>query len=146
MLRYDRNLKQVARGLRNGMTRSEQMLWARLRGRQVQGIQFYQQKPLGVYILDFYAPKARLVVEVDGPQHLELEHGENDARRDAYLTGAGLKVLRFSNTQIFQELNEVVTLISKALIERTHTSPHFIEATLLLPPFRKGGPGGIPHP
>ncbi len=89
MLRYDRNLKQVARGLRNGMTRSEQMLWARLRGRQVQGIQFYQQKPLGVYILDFYAPKAKLVVELDGLQHLELEHGENDARRDAYLAGAG---------------------------------------------------------
>ena len=122
MLRYDRNLKQVARGLRNGMTRSEQMLWARLRGRQVQGIQFYRQKPLGAYILDFYAPKARLVVEVDGPQHLELEHGENDARRDAYLAGAGLKVLRFSNTQVIQELDEVVKLTSKALMERINVT------------------------
>ena len=156
MLRYDHNLKQVARGLRNGMTRSEQLLWARLRGRQIQGIQFYRQKPIGVYIVDFYAPKAKLVVEVDGPQHLELEHGENDARRDAYLAGAGLKVLRFSNTQIFQELNEVVTLISKALMERMNVTyfnvtyfserdyvpSTFVEATLL-PPFRKGGPGGI---
>ena len=131
MLRYDRNLKQVARGLRNEMTHSEQMLWARLRGRQIQNVQFYRQKPLGVYIVDFYAPKAKLVVEVDGPQHLDLEHEENDARRDAYLAGAGLRVLRFSNTQVFQELDEVVTLIAKALMEQ-------INVTITL--FRRGNP------
>ena len=85
------------------------------------------------------------MVELDGLQHLELEHGENDARRDAYLAGAGLKVLRFSNTQVIQELDELVNLIANALPERTRPSPHFVKVTLL-PPFRKGGPGGISHP
>ena len=85
------------------------------------------------------------MVELDGLQHLELEHGENDARRDAYLASAGLKVLCFSNTQVIQELDELVNLIANALPERTRPSPHFVEVTLL-PPFRKGGPGGISHP
>ena len=129
MLRYDRNLKQVARGLRNETTRSEQMLWARLRGRQMQSVQFYRQKPIGAYIVDFYAPKAKLVVEVDGPQHSDLDHRENDARRDAYLAGAGLRVLRFSNTQVLQKLDEVVTLIAKALMERINVT---------ITPFRRG--------
>ena len=118
VLRYDNKLNQVARGLRNGMTRSEQLLWARLRRRQVQGIQFYRQKPIGVYIVDFYAPKAKLVVEVDGRQHLELHHSENDASRDTYLAGARLSVLRFSNTQVSQELDTVVTIIAKTLMDR----------------------------
>ena len=136
MLRYDRNLKQVACLLRNEMTRSEQMLWARLRGKQIQSVQFYRQKPIGAYIVDFYAPKAKLVVEVDGSQHLDLDHEENDAKRDAYLASAGLGVLRFSNTQVLRELDAVVNVISRALMERMDVNP-------FIPPFRKGGPGGI---
>ena len=100
------------------MTSSEQLLWARLRRRQVQGIQFYRQKPIGVYIVNFYAPKAKLVVEVDGQQHLELDHSENDASRDTYLAGARLSVLHFSNTQVSQELDTVVTIIAKTLMDR----------------------------
>jgi very-short-patch-repair endonuclease len=100
------------------MTLSEQLLWARLRGRQIQGVQFYRQKPIGVYIVDFYAPKAKLVVEVDGRQHLELDHRENDASRDAYLAGAGLSVLRFSNPQVSRELDTVMTVIAKTLMDR----------------------------
>ena len=115
VLRYDGKLKQAAHRLRNKMTHSEQLLWARLRGRQIQGIQFYRQKPIEVYIVDFYAPKAKLVVEVDGRQHLKLDHRENDARRDTYLAGAGLRVLRFSNAQV---LDTVVTIIAKALMDR----------------------------
>ena len=156
MLRYDNKLKQVARGLRNGMTRSEQLLWARLRRRQDQGIQFYRQKPIGVYIVEFYAPKAKLVVEVDGQQHLELDHSENDASRDTYLAGARLSVLRFSKTQESQELDTVVTIIAKPLMDRMNPSQLFISGdtpqptyfflqTTLLPPFRKGGQGDFHH-
>ena len=97
MLEYNPNLKLIARSLRTEMTASEQMLWSRLRKKQLQSTQFYQQKPIGTYIVDFYAPKAKLVVEVAGSQHLGLEHRQNDGERDAYLASQGLRVLRFSN-------------------------------------------------
>ena len=100
------------------MTNSEQMLWSRLRKKQLQSTQFYRQKPIGTYIVDFYAPKAKLVVEVDGSQLLGLEHRQNDAERDAYLTSEGLRVLRFSNMQVLQERDAVLEVIFRVLTER----------------------------
>ena len=123
MLIYNRNLKQTARHLRKEMTLCEQMLWARLRKKQVRGVQFYRQKPIGTYIVDFYAPKAKLVVEVDGSQHLGLEHRQNDTERDAYLTSEGLQVLRFSNIQVLEELDAVVGIVSRALGKQSDENP-----------------------
>ena len=71
MLQYSENLKNPARDLRRNLTDSEQVLWHRLRGKQILGIQFYRQKPLGRYIVDFFAPRAKLIIEVDGSQHFE---------------------------------------------------------------------------
>jgi very-short-patch-repair endonuclease len=62
------------------------------------GVQFYRQKPVGDYIVDFLAPKTKLVVEVDGSQHTESEHAKKDKDRDEYLAAVGLKVLRFNST------------------------------------------------
>jgi very-short-patch-repair endonuclease len=74
MLRYDNHLKDTSRLLRKNMTDSERLLWSRLRRKQIAGMQFYRQKPIGKYIVDFYAPKAKLVIEVDGSQHMESEN------------------------------------------------------------------------
>ncbi len=123
MLKYNPNLKHIARSLRAEMTPSEQMLWSRLRRRQLQGVQFYHQEPIGDYIVDFYAPKASLVVEVDGSQHLGPEHGQNDAERDACLASEGLRVLRFSNMQVLQELDAVVDIILKVLVNQVDEIP-----------------------
>lgn len=123
MLIYNSNLKQTARRLRKEMTPSEQLLWARLRRKQLQGTQFYRQKPIGTYIVDFYAPNAKLVVEVDGSQHLVLKHRQNDRERDAYLTNAGLQVLRFSNMQVLQEIDAVVDAISQVLAKQSDENP-----------------------
>ena len=71
MLRYAASLKGRARALRKSLTESETALWSRLRGKQLLNIQFYRQRPIGQYIVDFFAPRARLVVEVDGSQHME---------------------------------------------------------------------------
>lgn len=117
MLQYNRNLKRKAGSLRKNMTDSERLLWARLRRKQILGVQFYRQKPIGSYIVDFYAPKAKVVVEVDGSQHFDAKHIEVDNRRDAYLTGQGLCVLRFNNLQIFQELDSVMELIHRTVME-----------------------------
>jgi very-short-patch-repair endonuclease len=84
MIKYNPNLKERGR-FRSQMTDAERALWTRLRGKQVQLVQFYRQKPVGNYIVDFYAPKAKIVVEVDGSQHMESEHADTDSRRDAYL-------------------------------------------------------------
>src|SRR5262249_55231340 len=75
-------------------------------------------KPLANYIVDFYAPRAGLVIEIDGSQPLEEAHAARDAQRDAYLAHQGLQVLRFHTTQILQELDAVVEMIFRVLAER----------------------------
>ena len=83
--RYKQHLKQIARHLRREMTDAEHALWGKLRRKRIQGIQFYRQRPIGDYVVDFYAPKVKLVVEVDGSQHLSPDGIQRDYRRDAYL-------------------------------------------------------------
>ena len=126
MLRYKSNLKPIGRRLRSEMTECERLLWSRLRRKQLHGAQFYRQKPIGSYIVDFYAPAVRLVVEVDGPQHQDYIYAQNDAHCDESLKSQGLRVLRFTNLQVLQELDSVVCVVAEAL-----KSP--------LPPFTKGG-------
>ena len=104
MLKYNPHLKQGARRLRKEMTPSERALWSRLRRKQLRDVQFYRQKPIGNYIVDFYAPKSKLVVEVDGSQHLGSIHKQNDAERDSYLESAGLQVLRFNTSRFCRSL------------------------------------------
>jgi len=118
MLRYKTNLKYNARRLRREMTDSEKLLWSRLRRKQVLDVQFYRQKPVGNYIVDFYAPKVRIVVEVDGSQHMERNGEQKDAWRDIYLNNQGLCVFRFNNLQVLQELNSVMGVIYQAVKEK----------------------------
>ena len=104
---YTATLKENARQLRKNQTDSEQTLWARLRKKQIGGIQFYRQKPIGHYIVDFFAPKVNLVIEIDGSQHQELEQIKKDQRRDSYLKNCGLKVLRFNSREMLVETDAV---------------------------------------
>ena len=90
------------------MTNSEQMLWAHLRRKQLLGVQFYRQKPIGNHIVDFYSPKVKLVIEVDGSQHFEPNHAQKDLARKKYLQTQGLLVLRFDNLQVLQKTDEVM--------------------------------------
>ena len=117
MLPYKATLKKHARHLRKNMTESEQTLWSRLRGKQLLGIQFYRQKPLGDYIVNFFAPKANLVVEVDGSQHAESDHIIRDNHRDLYLKGLGLQVLRFDSRQVLLKTDAVVERIFQVMKE-----------------------------
>jgi very-short-patch-repair endonuclease len=121
MLPYKGNLKYNARRLRKNMTDSEQVLWSRLRGKQLLGVQFYRQKPIGDCIVDFFAPKTKLVVEVDGSQHMEGNHARKDRRRDAYLSSLGLQVLRFDSRQVLQETDAVVDVIFRRMAERLNS-------------------------
>ena len=97
--------------LRNNMTEAEKLLWARLRGKQILGLQFYRQKPILNFIVDFYCPAANLVIECDGSQHFADEGLEADRVRDQALAELGLRMLRFDNGQVLRETNVVVQII-----------------------------------
>ena len=133
MLRYNAHLKDKARQLRKNLTDSELALWSRLRNKQLLGIQFYRQKPLGEYIVDFFAPRTNLVVEVDGSQHMEADHALKDRRRDRYLRSLGLRVLRFNSREVLEERDVVMEAIYRTIVEqlRAKIPPS--------PPFPKGG-------
>lgn len=108
---YNTNLKQPSRDLRNNMTDAEQLLWRKLRRKQIFGLQFYRQKPILNFIVDFYCPAANLVIECDGGQHYTAEGLEADRARDQALAQLGLNVLRFDNRQILTEIDGVVEKI-----------------------------------
>ena len=116
MLEYDAPLKRLARRLRRDMTDAEHKLWFNLRRKQLDGVPCYRQKPIGPYVVDFYLPEIRLVIEVDGSQHLVDAGMEADARRTAYLESLGLKVIRFDNRQVLLETHTVLEVIWDELI------------------------------
>ena len=132
---YKPILKPFSRTLRSNLTDAEQLLWSKLRRKQILGVQFYRQKPLANYIVDFYCAAANLVIELDGSQHFEPDHQASDAERDRALESLGLLVLRFDNRQIMQELDAVMQVIFEAVEKRI---PLGIPPG---PPFSKGGEG-----
>ena len=90
------------------MTDAELLLWSKLKGKQLKGLQFYRQKIAGNYIVDFYCAKAALVIEVDGGQHYTEAGRTADAERDLYLQSLGLRVLRYSDTDVLTNITGVV--------------------------------------
>lgn len=135
---YEHCLKPLARQLRSNQTDAEQKLWSRLRRDQL-GIRFYRQRPLGPYILDFYAPKAQLVVELDGSQHVDDPiQRKKDARRDAWLSAQGIRVLRFDDRQALIETEAVLEVIFLAVRDGDAAG---IPPS---PPLRKGGEDSQP--
>jgi very-short-patch-repair endonuclease len=108
---YNKKNKTYSRHLRNNLTDAEILLWSRIRCKQIKNIQFYRQKLIGNFIVDFYAPAANIVIEVDGGQHFEEKHIEQDKKRDLFLKQLGLKVLRFDNLQVLQSVDDVLEVI-----------------------------------
>ena len=111
MLQYDGYLKKYSRRLRKDMTDAEKLLWSKMRGTQLKGFQVYRQKPIGRFVVDFYCPKAHLIIELDGGQHDSEEMRARDGLRDKYMESLGLRVLRFSDREIFENLTAVLEKI-----------------------------------
>ena len=110
-LAYEGKLKEFSRQLRTHMTDAEKILWQKLRRKQLKGYQFYRQKIVGDYIVDFYCPGARLIIEVDGGQHYGPDEMAKDRVRDQYLREQGLEVLRFSDREVLVERESVLEKI-----------------------------------
>jgi len=103
----------LARRLRAQPTAAEAKLWSLLRGRQVAGLKFRRQAPVGRYVADFVCLRHQLIIEADGPFH--AEKAEHDARRDAWLKSEGYRVLRFSNHMVTTDKGAVVGAILRAV-------------------------------
>jgi len=102
--------------LRNNTTLMEKKLWAYLR-RDKLGVRFRRQFGIGEYIVDFYAPIIKLVVEVDGNQHYTKEGLEYDKVRSEYLEAVGETILRFKNQEIKNEIEKVIDVIKNKVEE-----------------------------
>jgi very-short-patch-repair endonuclease len=114
MIPYNPKLKHPSQELRKNSTEAERLLWSKLRMKQLKGLPFSRQKPLGEYIADFYCPKVKLIIEVDGGQHLTGDAVEYDKIRDNYMKSAGLTMLRFTNTDVIHNIDGVLeTIIQK---------------------------------
>ncbi len=115
---YRDDLKPLSRRLRINMTDAEQKLWHRLRRKQILDTQFYRQRPLLDYILDFFAPSVKLAIEVDGGQHYDADKQVADNLRDSRLRQQGITVLRFTNREVLQEMEDVLAAIYKYIEQR----------------------------
>ena len=115
MLLYNTKLKEYSQELRKNMTEAEKLLWFKLRRKQLKGLQIYRQRIIGNYIVDFYCPKANLIIETDGGQHYTNKGINEDKIRDDYLREQGFKVLRFSDKEVFRNLNGVIERIYENL-------------------------------
>jgi very-short-patch-repair endonuclease len=109
------------RQLRREQTDAEKLLWYCLRNRQLFGIKFRRQYPVGPYVLDFYCYEHKLWVELDGGQHYERVGIQHDEQRQAFLKSHGIYTLRFSNSEVLQAIEAVLLQIAEALKPLTPT-------------------------
>ena len=102
---------KLAKELRKNETEAEKMLWSKLNKNQIIGLQFRRQHPINIFIADFYCPKIKLVIEVDGSIHEIFEYEEHDIGRSEMLNDFGITVIRFTNEQILNDLDGTIKQI-----------------------------------
>jgi very-short-patch-repair endonuclease len=112
---------ETAKLLRKNMTKTEELLWDKLKGKQLLGLRFRRQHPIDIFIADFYCHEARLVVEIDGEIH--NDRGEYDDGREAEIEEFNIKVIRFPNDQVINDIESVVNKIKTAVQERILSPP-----------------------
>jgi very-short-patch-repair endonuclease len=111
---------EAARLLRESMTRSEELLWEKLKGKQIRGLRFRRQHPIDIFIADFYCHKVRLVVEIDGEIHNSQR--DYDIGRSAEMGKYDIKVIRFTNGEVEFEIENVLSKIESTVNERLSSS------------------------
>jgi len=118
---YDRQPTLRARELRKNATKAELALWDQLRNRQLTGVRFNFQRSIGPYICDFVARTPRLIIEVDGGQHAEVEG--YDLARTRFLNTRGYRIIRFWNNDVLQNIEGVVETIRQTLADMPSPTP-----------------------
>ena len=118
---YNPKLKELARQHRNNSTKSEIKMWKYLKGKQMYGYDFHRQKPIDEYIVDFFCNKLRLVIECDGYSHEIVEVWEKDQVKTKRLNTLGISVLRFSDNQIWNDIDNVIRAIEDYIFNFENT-------------------------
>ncbi len=118
----DQKQRDFARRLRKQATEAEKQLWWFLRAEKL-GVKFRRHAAIGAFIVDFVCFSHKLIVELDGPQHLSADAREYDAQRTAWLESRGFRVIRFRNQELDEEMPGVVERIRKMLEAPPQPSP-----------------------
>ena len=113
-----KEVKEFRKVLRSKLTPAEAFLWKHIKNRQFEGRRFTKQHSIGNYIVDFYCPSEKLIIELDGEVHNNPIAQDYDERRTCYLNGIGYKILRFENKLVFENLDSVLMEIKDNLLER----------------------------
>jgi very-short-patch-repair endonuclease len=107
-----------ARELRRNTTKAEERLWRQLRSRNIEGLKFRRQHPVGSFIVDFYCPQSKLIIEVDGGSHADQQ--EYDQQRTEWLQARGYRVIRFTNDDVKEALDGVIErILEECLVNRS---------------------------
>jgi len=114
---------QRSRALRLGATEAERKLWQHLKARQLMGVRFNRQFPVGQYICDFVSRSRGLVIEIDGGQHNRAADRQYDARRTAFLHAQGYRVIRFWNSDVLDNVEGVLKRIERVLEDMPSPGP-----------------------
>ena len=101
--------------LRRNETKAEKLLWEKLRNNQLGGLKFRRQHPVNIYIADFYCHKYQLIIELDGDYHNQEEQKQKDEVRTEVLRLNDLKIIRFKNEEVEQDINQVLTTIKNKI-------------------------------
>ena len=114
---YNPKLVELAKHLRNNSTKSEVILWNYLKGKKMLGIDFTRQKPIDSYIVDFFFNKLMIAIEIDGYSHqLEVVYAK-DIEKSRRLEELGIKLLRFQDVEVFQNIKGVLQVIENTILE-----------------------------
>ena len=117
-----KELKETRRHLRKNQTYTEKIVWMYLRNRQMEGYKFRRQYSVDKFVIDFYCPKLKLAIEIDGSIHNEPDQKEYDVKRQEYLETFGIKFLRLTNEEINGNPNAAFEKIEKTIEELNLTS------------------------
>lgn len=108
-----KHLKTTRQELRNNPTKAEQFLWNFLKGKQLKNTKFRRQHSIGNFIIDFYCAEMKLAIEIDGDIHEKAEIKQNDKEKTETLNFYHIRILRFTNKEIFDNVNQVLKTIEE---------------------------------
>jgi very-short-patch-repair endonuclease len=115
--------KDKRQQLRNSMPSAEVLLWVRIKGRQMLGCKFRRQHGVGAFAIDFYSAEIKLAIELDGDSHFQEGARQYDQERQKFIESFGIKIVRFLNSDIYENLDGVLEAIGHEIVERRQRIP-----------------------
>jgi len=110
--------KDKRRQLRGSMPEAEVILWSRLKGRQLLGCKFRRQYSVGSFVIDFFSVEIKLGIELDGDSHFQSGTPEYDRKRQQFIESFGIKIVRVLNTEVYDNIDGVLEMIGREVLER----------------------------